>query len=200
MDPAGPSAAAIADLWWWMLAGSVLLSGLVFVILFLAFRRAGRAERSDAPSEKLWLGWLGLAMPVVVLLALLTYALHLGGRILPGPDAPDLTVEVTAYNWGWSFRYPDGRVSERVLHIPADAKIDLVISATDVIHSFWVPRLAGKMDAIPGHVNELRIEADRPGTFAGVCAEYCGIGHVDHDFQVIAHDGESWQDFLENRE
>lgn len=187
-----------------MLAGSAVLATLVFGLLFLAFRRKRSGSASDetvkTPNETVWLGWLGLAMPIGVLVSLLVTALVLGGRILPGPDAPDLRVEVTAYNWGWAFAYPNDRMSERTLHIPANAKVDLVITASDVIHSFWVPRLAGKMDAIPGHANQLRIEADRPGTFAGVCAEFCGPGHTSHDFEVVAYDEAGWQAFLETTE
>jgi heme/copper-type cytochrome/quinol oxidase subunit 2 len=82
-----------------------------------------------------------------------------------------------------------------VLHIPAGRPADLVITSTDVIHSFWIPRLAGKMDAIPGHTNRLRIVADAPGTYRGECAEYCGVGHKNHGFTVVAHDAAGWAAF-----
>ena len=110
-----------------------------------------------------------------------------------------VTVGVEARRYAWAFRHPGGRATEGVLHIPAGRPVDLSITATDVIHSFWVPRLAGKMDAIPGHTNRLRIVASRPGIYRGECAEYCGTGHKDHGFTVVAHDAAGWSAFTGGR-
>lgn len=193
IDPAGPYARSVATMWWVMLGGSVVLSALVFVILALSFRR-GDAERRPA-SHKFWIGGLGLAMSGVVLLALLAYALTVGAGTLPTPDARAVEVQVTARQYAWDVVHPGGRRTENELHIPAGRPADLVITATDVIHSLWIPRLAGKMDAIPGHTNRLRVIADAPGTYRGECAEYCGVGHKDHNFVVIAHDAAGWAAF-----
>lgn len=189
LDPAGPHAASVATLWWVMLGGAVLLAGLVFALLAVAMVRRHRADRV---ADRTWIVGLGLAMPSAVLLALLGYALLVGGRILPTPAPDTVTIGVEARRYAWTFRDPAGRVTENVLHIPAGRPVDLVITATDVIHSFWVPRLAGKMDAIPGHPNRLRIVAARPGLYRGECAEYCGTGHRDHGFTVVAHDAAGW--------
>lgn len=189
LDPAGPHAASVATLWWVMLGGAVLLAGLVFALLAMAMVRR---HRSGAVAERTWIVWLGLIMPCTVLLALLGFALFVGGRILPTPAPDTVTIGVEARRYAWAFRLPDGRVTDGVLHIPAGRPVDLVITATDVIHSFWVPRLAGKMDAIPGHTNRLRIVAARAGSYRGECAEYCGTGHREHGFTVIAHDPAGW--------
>ncbi|MGN5375592.1 cytochrome c oxidase subunit II [Sphingomonas hankookensis] len=189
LDPAGPHAASVATLWWVMLGGAVLLAGLVFALLAVAMVRRHREERV---ADRTWIVGLGLAMPSAVLMALLGYALFVGGRILPTPAPDTVTIGVEARRYAWAFRDPAGRTTENVLHIPAGRPVDLVITATDVIHSFWVPRLAGKMDAIPGHPNRLRIVAARPGRYQGECAEYCGTGHRDHGFTVIAHDAAGW--------
>ena len=198
IDPAGPHAASVAQLWWVMLGGSVLLALLVFGLLFAAFRRRGTGEGNGdgQGSQRLWLGWLGLAMPCAVLAALLGYALVVGGRTLPTPAADAVTIGVEARRYAWAFTYPNGVETDGVLHIPAGRPVDVYITATDVIHSFWVPRLAGKMDAIPGHTNVLRIVASRPGTYRGECAEYCGTGHKDHGFTVVAHDAAGWATFI----
>ncbi|MFN3845508.1 MAG: hypothetical protein ACK4RZ_06760 [Paracoccaceae bacterium] len=79
-----------------------------------------------------------------------------------------------------------------MLQIPAGRPVDVYITSVDVIYSFWVPRLAGQLDASPGHVNILRIEADLPGDYAGVSAEYSGAGYRHHRFVVTAHDAEGW--------
>ncbi len=169
-----------------MLGGAGLLSALVFTLLLVALFRRDVADHETIERKRVWIGWLGLVMPVAVLMALLAFALWVGERNLPkGPAAQ--TIDVTAYNYGWEFCYEDGSCSEGVLHIPAGRAIDLDITATDVIHSLWIPQLAGKMDAIPGQTNRLRIEADTPGIYEAVCAEYCGIGHADHRFVVEVH-------------
>ncbi|WP_232468521.1 cytochrome B [Croceicoccus marinus] len=191
IDPAGPSASRVASLWWWMLGGSAILSALVFALLLVALFRRGVADRKTPERKRVWIGWLGLGMPIAVLMVLLAFALSVGERNLPtGPAAR--TIDVRAYNYGWEFCDEDGRCSEGMLRIPAGQPVDLDITSSDVIHSLWIPRLAGKMDAIPGQVNRLRIEASVPGTYEAVCAEYCGIGHANHRFVVEAYDiGES---------
>lgn len=175
-----------------MLGGAAVLAALVFALLAAALLRRHVAGATDA---RLWIGWLGLAMPCTVLAALLGYALLLGGRILPTPAPDVVTIGVEARRYAWEFRHPGQRDRLNVLHIPAGRPVDLSITATDVIHSFWVPRLAGKMDAIPGHINVLRIVASQPGVYRGECAEYCGTGHRDHGFAVVAHDAAGWAEF-----
>lgn len=189
LDPAGPHAGSIARLWWVMLAGAGILSALVFVLLALSFRRRATPGRAKAG---VWIGALGLAMPVAVLGALLIYALLAGVATLPTPAADTVRIAAESRRYGWRFTTTSGRASEGVLHMPAGRPVDLAITSADVIHSLWIPRLAGKMDAIPGHTNVLRVRADRPGTYRGECAEYCGIGHKDHGFTVIAHDAAGW--------
>lgn len=180
-----------------MLAGAGALCLLVFGLLTVALLRpAMRGKRN----EKLWLGWLGVAMPSAVLAGLLIFALVLMGRQLPDADSGAVTVAVEARQFAWTFTHERAgaapMVEEAVLNIPAGRPVDLEITARDVIHSFWIPRLAGKMDAIPGHVNRLRIIADAPGGYRGICAEYCGVGHKGHGFDVVAHDAESWADYI----
>ena len=140
-----------------------------------------------------------LGFPLVTLAALTGYGLVVGERLLPR-DAPDLvTVSTEARQWAWTFRYAGAPLAatEGVLHIPAGRPVNVEITSTDVIHSFWVPRLAGKLDAIPGHVNVLRIEAERPGTYAGQSAEFSGPGYREHVFSVEAHDAAAWATFLQ---
>ena len=134
-----------------------------------------------------------------MLLGLLVYGLWAGERLLPRPSSDVTRVGAEARRWSWTFAYDDapGRVTENVLHIPAGRPVDVAITTADVIHSFWVPRLAGKLDAIPGHVNVLRIEADAPGTYAGVSSEFSGAGYDRQVFSVVAHAPEAWQAFLE---
>ncbi len=169
-------------------------------LLFAAFYRPANPS-VDGRGEsgiRVWMWGLGLGFPLVTLAALTGYGLFIGERLLPR-EAPDLvTVQAEARRWVWTFRYGDYGViaTEGVLHIPAGRPVNVEITSTDVIHSFWVPRLAGKLDAIPGHVNVLRIEAARPGKYDGQSAEFSGRGYREHVFTVEAHDAASWATFL----
>lgn len=192
LAPAGPDAAEIAWLWWALLAGATLLTLFVLALLAMAF------GPPRAVSERRWTHGLGLWFSLGVLTAVLGTGLWVGERILPRDDGA-IEVHAHAYQWGWRFTQPgaDGPVeTEGVLHIPANRPVDVLVTTEDVIHAFWVPRLAGKIDAIPGRTNRLRLEADTPGTLSGICAEFCGIGHAGMRFEVIVHAGEDWPDAL----
>src|SRR5690606_23251924 len=135
---------------------------------------------------------------LTVLAALLAYGLVIGERLLPRVGDDVVTVHAEARQWSWTFAYDDapGVETEDVLHIPAGRPVDVAVTSADVIHSFWVPRLAGKLDAIPGHTNILRVQADAPGEYAGQSGEFSGTGYLGHKFVVVAHDGPGWERFL----
>ncbi|WP_338048867.1 cytochrome B [Rhodobaculum claviforme] len=194
LDPAGPAAGATAVLWWAMLIGAGVLTLMVLGLLAAGFGRP-RPVR-----EGRWTVGLGLWFSIAVLSALLAAGVWVGERLLPRGDAV-VTVEAHARQWGWRFGHPDGRggriETDGTLHIPAGQPVDVIVTSADVIHSFWVPRLAGKIDAIPGRANRLRIEADTPGSFDGLCAEFCGLGHAGMRFRVIAHPPDDWPAVLE---
>lgn len=174
-----------------MFWGSLVLFLMVGILYALAFRRPKAMARYTVGQ---WIVGGGLIMPVVVLTALVAAAFVLGERLIPKPmeDEPP-RVHAMAQQWSWQFGYDDVEGQTLQLHIPAGMPVDVVVTTSDVIHSFWVPRLAGKIDAIPGHENVLRIEADRPGTYRGVCAEFCGDGHTRMRFTVIAHAAEDYE-------
>ena len=180
-----------------MLVGATGIFLLVMALVALAFRR-GAPAADPARLERVWIHGMGIGFSVAVLAALLAYGLVAGERLLPRPAPDVISVAAEARQWTWSFTYTDApeRRTEGVLHIPAGRPVDVALTAGDVIHSFWVPRLAGKLDAIPGHVNVLRIEAREPGEYAGVSAEFNGAGYKDHRFSVIAHDAAGWARFL----
>lgn len=197
LDPAGPAASSVAQLWWIMLIGSALLFALVIGLFFLSlFSR----KLAHVPASR-WIIGGGIVMPIPVLTVLLGAA-FLQGETLFGARAaaPSDVIQVQASMWNWDVRYgaADASPSSRnILHIPAGQTVEVVVSSTDVIHSFWVPRLAGKIDAIPGHETRIRLKADKAGTFGGVCAEYCGTGHSAMTFTVIAHEPDDYRRVIE---
>lgn len=179
-------------------AGAIFL--LVAALLVLAWRR--RPDEAKRGGERVWIFGFGLAFPLVVLTALLGFGLVIGERLMPRPSPDIVRVGAEARRFTWTFSYDDlpGRRTEGVLHVPAGRPIDVAITTADVIHSFWVPRLAGKLDAVPGHVNVLRIEAEEPGTYQGRSAEFSGAGYDGFAFTVVAHSPEDWAAFLEGGE
>lgn len=198
LDPAGPYAGAIADLWWIMLAGAGLILALVLVLLALVFFRPGFG-RSLSPK-----GWMiagGLFLPIPVLVALMTYGMAQGEYLIGAWQSEPVIARVEARSsmWRWEFGYPDLGAdvgTSGTLHIPAGGVVEVRVSSADVVHSFWIPRLAGKIDAVPGHETVLRIRADVPGRYGGICAEYCGTGHAGMRFTVEAHPPETYRQTL----
>lgn len=177
-----------------MFWSSVVIFILMMAVLTTIWLRPGLA-RTVRPGK--WIVYGGLAVPGVLLTVLVGFALYTGERLLAHPidDAPP-RISAHGVMWQWQFSYPEfGDVGPtRVLHIPAGQPVDILVTSGDVVHSFWVPRLAGKIDAIPGHENVVRIQADRPGSYQGVCAEFCGNGHTRMLFQVEAHEPELYAD------
>jgi heme/copper-type cytochrome/quinol oxidase subunit 2 len=180
-----------------MLAGATLILLLVCALVAAAFW--SRGDAADGRRQvRVWILGLGLAFPLATLAALLAYGLVIGERLLPNPSADVVSVRAEGRQWSWTFGYAQapGIATENVLHIPAGRPVDVSITTADVIHSFWVPRLAGKLDAIPGRVNVLRLQADEPGEYSGVSAEFSGKGYLGHRFVVIAHDEAGWERFI----
>jgi len=184
LAPTGPAAAEIARLWWAMLAGSAVLFGLVMFVFVLVIRRPGWGSNL---SPERWITLGGLVLPALVLVPLVTYGMMVGERLVPRPTGFTEHIAAAGRQWVWTFRYPDHGNLETtgVLYLPAHTPVDVALTSSDVIHGFWIPRLAGKIDAVPGHVNHLRIEADKPGRYEAQCSEFCGLGHTTMRFVVI---------------
>ncbi|MFW5833201.1 MAG: cytochrome c oxidase subunit II [Pseudomonadota bacterium] len=187
----GPASSSIASLWWGMAAGAAALFALVMIALILVLRHPDRARRLS-PAQ--WIVGGGLVLPALVLPPLVAWALVAGERLLPLAGRDITRIEVRAEQFAWRFTYPDHGHATTVdlLHLPRGQPVDLHITAADVIHSFWIPQLAGKLDAVPGRTNVLRLQADRTGTFRGQCAEFCGIGHAVMRFTVEVHEAEDF--------
>jgi cytochrome c oxidase subunit II len=196
---ASDSAAAIGDLTIAMIVGAALLFLLVMGLLV---RGAWAPPTPVKPSR--WLVGGGLVLPGVVLALLLAQGLRLGAALSHEPDMQGLEVEVIARRWWWEFRYrnPDGSDSVALaneLHLPMDGTVVLTFTSGDVIHSFWVPALAGKVDVVPGARNRLIIHANQPGRFRGQCGEYCGTQHANMGLEVVVEAPEQFRAWLLNQ-
>lgn len=202
LHPDSVDARAVLDLAWVMFAGAGAILLLVVVLTFAAWR-GGPTLRGWLAGEGLVVG-AGIVFPVVTLTALLVYGLLLLRDAAGAADPQALRVEVIGHQFWWRVRYADdadGAAFETAneIHIPAARDVLLRLRSADVIHSFWVPRLAGKLDMIPGQVNELRLRADTPGRMRGQCAEFCGQSHAAMAFEVVAHEPAAFAAWLEGQ-
>lgn len=188
LDPAGPAAARVAELWWIMLGGAVAILSFVLAVALYALR--DRHGLRDISPRRVLVGW-GLVFPLVTL-ALLMGLAFLRGEQLFARGSDEAVIAVRAEQWRWVATYPGGGQTINAVHVPAGRDFTLELTSADVIHSFWVPRLGGKMDAVPGKANRMVLHADAPGRYRGVCAEYCGIGHAPMQMVVIAHPAEAY--------
>jgi cytochrome c oxidase subunit II len=188
LDPAGGDAGRLYGLTLVTTVGGILIFlGVTALILYAVFAR---------PERRAWLGtrrtvvYGGLAFPIATLSALLPYGL-LVMRDTDVPAADALRIEVIGEQYWWRVRYPAEREHPDVataneVVLPVGRPVTFSLSAADVIHSFWIPNLGGKVDMIPGRANRLSFTAERPGIYRGVCAEFCGDQHARMAFDVVA--------------
>jgi len=183
----------------------VIIAGLLLWAILR--RRTGPDRRTfdNTPPERSgsglqWIGW-GVGISTLVLCGSVVWTVAtLSAVIDPGKDPP-ITLEVTGYQWWWDVHYvgdmpSQGFSTANEIHIPVGEPVRIRLVGTDVIHSFWVPALSGKVDVIPGRTNETWLQADRPGTYRGQCTEYCGVQHAKMGFLVIAQppdEFEAWR-------
>ena len=203
LDPRGPAAARIADLWWIMLALAAAVCVMVAAPLLYATARAwrGRPGGLDSPlGGNLLIAVGGVIVPAIILVVLVVLT-ALTGRALSPPATPDaLAIEVTGHQFWWEVRYPGRQVeTANQIHIPVGQPVRLELTSVDVIHSLWVPQLQGKLDLNPGKTNTLWLQADEPGVYQGLCAEFCGSQHANMYVLVVAEPPEQFAAWLDRQ-
>jgi len=204
LSPAGAEAEAVARLAWAMFAGALVVWLLVFgAALWAGSRRSQpRSERSGRRIARWLVVGGGMVAPTLLLGALLVYGLLLMPRLRePPPPGADLEVAVTGEQFWWRVRYlrpgqPPIELANE-LRLPVGERIRLRLDSPDVIHSLWIPALAGKVDMIPGRTTTLVMEPTRTGVFAGACAEFCGTSHAFMRFEAVVTDRADFQSWLE---
>jgi cytochrome c oxidase subunit 2 len=210
LHPAGPQAGRIIDLWWMMfwVTGAVFLVVMGFLVAALVRRRrpdGGEAAdvpdvRPEASRERRMSHAVlaGVGLTVVILFVFLVRS-YVTGRALDSlHEQEHLTVSVVGHQWWWEVRYENATAAyvlttANEIHLPAGRPVLFKLTSTDVIHSFWVPNLHGKMDLVPGHQNVTWLRADREGTYRGQCAEFCGHQHAHMAFTVVVEPYEKFK-------
>ena len=192
--PASPQAAAIADLFWLIIGiATVIFIGVMAVLLYASFayrERPGRQPAQFAGNLPLEITWTGL--PTLLLLIIFILTIRTMSRTSP-PAGDPLEITVVAHQWWWEIRYPEGFSTANEIHVPVGEPVLIHLESADVIHSFWVPQLAGKTDANPGHHRLVWFTPTRVGTFAGQCAEFCGVQHTWMLIRVVVETPTAYQ-------
>jgi cytochrome c oxidase subunit II len=205
LDPQGPVSGAMADLFWLMLGLGAVVFVVVVVVLTLGLLRRGREGEPQADRQRpdrfgRWFVVGGVVAPLVILLIVFGATVN-AMRFVPTTAPPEaLVVEVVGHQFWWEVRYPDaGITTTNELHIPVGRRINLQLTSADVIHSFWVPELAGKLDLLPDRTNTLVLQADEPGEHVSRCAEYCGLEHTRMVLTVVAEPEEQFTAWVAER-
>lgn len=205
LDPEGPIARTQDNLFqpvFWIAVGVfVLVEGL---IVFALFKFKDRGNRPDEPKQihgnaKLEFTWTLIPALLLFGIAIPTVATINDLQKPPAEDA--VRIKVIGHQWWWEYQYEDPKiVTANEMVIPTGQEVYVEIESVDVIHSFWVPRLAGKQDAVPGRTNALRLQADKPGTYYGQCAEFCALSHANMKLRVIALEPAAYQQWLRDQD
>ena len=198
LDPAGRDAERIASLFWWMAGGAVMVWAGVTALAVYAVH--ARRERISERSANLLIAVGGAALPTGVLSLLVAYGLYLIPVLRPPAGGDGLVIHVSGEQWWWRVRY-EPEAGEPVelaneIRLPLGRRTELRLTSPDVVHSFWIPALAGKMDMIPGRETQLLVEPTRTGIFRGVCAEYCGTAHALMAFPVVVLEPPAFEAWL----
>jgi cytochrome c oxidase subunit II len=198
LDAAGTRAQHILPLTWFTLCVSIAVCLIITWLLWIAVRRRRMPYGVDIASVNVERGgdglrWIsvGLLLSAVPLAVTLVWTMLALAAVAGPPANPALVLDITARQWWWDVHYSgaqpaDGFETANEIHIPVGQPVLLRLHAADVIHSFWVPKLTGKTDVIPGQTNQSWMQTDKPGRYLGQCSEFCGYQHAHMQFEVVA--------------
>jgi cytochrome c oxidase subunit 2 len=200
LHTAGSESRSIAGLWWLSFGLGAAVYAIVAGFIVWAVLRGRRGSGEGRVGDDAWIIWGGIGVPIVILAVLAVATVKVTSQLRkPSPGA--LNIEVQAKDWWWSVTYTgDGFTTANEIHLPAGQPVAIGLDSDNVIHSFWVPQLAGKMDVIPGQHNVLRFTADTVGTYRGECAEFCGIEHARMGFLVVVQTPRDFATWVANEQ
>jgi cytochrome c oxidase subunit 2 len=224
LAPASPEAGRIAGLWWFLLAAGTLVYLLVLTLLAVPLWRSRRRRRTaggaakggtadatptgaeadaDAPTRRRLVLLGGIALPAVVVVTVVVAGSLVAPAVAPTPGSAaaddEVVIDIVGAQFWWRVTYPDHAVvTANEIHVPTGRPVRVRLRSVDVIHSFWVPPLHGKIDLRPGAETELTFEVDRAGEYRGRCAEYCGLAHAQMALLVVAQEPDAFTDWIEH--
>ena len=188
----------------------VVLSAIVFLIvegllIYVLVRYRLRRADDEIPGQtyrNLLLESIWTAIPLILVTVLFIFTVRSVWAVAaPQPQTSDINVRVVGHRWWWEFDYPDlGIVTANELHVPVGGVVQIELESVDVVHSFWVPRLSGKTDVLPGQTNHMWFKAEELGVFRGHCAEYCGLNHANMRIHVVVESQADFQAWVANQQ
>ncbi len=200
LDPMGPAAARIAQEFWWLYWSAFVVVVVVFAILSVALFRRRRGAADDPAAERKGYAFVlyGGGLVPLILIGAITFFLVADLSAFDGHPPDDaVNVRITGHMFWWEIEYmDDGFSTANELHVPVGQPVNIELESADVIHSFWVPQLHGKLELVPGRTNHLTIQADAPGSYDGYCAEFCGVQHTNMRLIVTAQMPDDYQEWV----
>jgi cytochrome c oxidase subunit 2 len=208
LAPAGPYAETLERLWWTFFIPCTIVFVLVVATLALVIYRGAHRREPDQTDEgtRVSAKYVAAAMSltIAILIGLLIVSVATGRSVSPVYDEVTREIQVTGHQWWWDVQYLDPR-PDRIaqtaneMHLPVGERVKIILTSSDVIHSFWIPNLHGKRDLIPGRKAILTLQADRPGIYRAQCAEFCGLQHAKMGFIVIVESKEAFARWLDRQ-
>lgn len=206
LEPAGEEAGRIFTLTWTLTLVGGIVSAVVLVLLVWGALRKPKGKAEDARAEHVEDGRLekrlviggGIVLPAIILLGFFGFNLT---EIKAQPQSGEFTLEVVGHQYWWEVLYRDLEGVEpfetaNQIHVPVGTEVKTVLRSADVIHSFWVPQLFGKMDNMPGHTNQFTFIAEEPGVYPGYCAEFCGLQHAWMKFEIVVMEPDDFDQWV----
>ncbi|MEO8727256.1 MAG: cytochrome c oxidase subunit II [Acidobacteriaceae bacterium] len=209
---AGPAADKLASVSWFALILFLVVSVIMWVLVAWAASRKRGSFDSHEPVDigggQAWIAIGGFGIPLIILTVVFVVGLTgmsafpMHDQAAESPSTPD--IRIVGHQWWWEVKYVGGPVDQQFttaneIHIPVGRPVNLELQSGDVIHSFWVPKLQGKMDLVPGYTNHLRIQADHAGTYRGQCTQYCGAQHAHMAIIVVAQEPDEYEAWRQNQ-
>jgi cytochrome c oxidase subunit 2 len=207
--PASPNARATAQLFNFVFTIEAIVFVIVEAALIYAVIRFSRKQVNDLPEQvegNLRLEIIWTVIPAILLAVIFFVSLNTLRTVTSAPPQSSLSavpiqVKAIGHQWFWEFEYPDlNIVTANELVVPTGILVNIDVQTVDVIHSFWVPELGGKIDAIPGITNQTRFQAEKAGVFTGQCAEFCGADHAQMRMTVISMSPDEYNTWVKNQQ
>jgi len=206
LTSSGPVAAAQARLGWWLMIVSVLVILVVGILVLVGAFRSDDGDRRAIDRRGGGIKWIvvgGIIVPAIILVLTLSFTVATEVATAAPPADPSVTIEVIGHRWWWEVKYAGAPahtvVTANEIHIPVGAPVRVQLSSADVIHSFWIPQLAGKTDVIPGQRNVMWLQANKAGIYRGACTEYCGLQHANMAAFVVAETPAAFRQWLQTQ-
>lgn len=197
--PVSQAAVDIKELTWFLIIMSSSVVLITVILLILAIRKRDFKDKKRFNPQEKFILWSGLFIPTIILIFTLIWSLQSSLKIgQMNQEEAALNITVIAHQFWWEVKYPDhGIITANEIYVPVGTNVKFALSSKDVIHSFWIPNVHGKLDMLPDHETYITMNISKPGRYRGQCAEFCGVQHALMAFPLIALEEKDFNQWLE---